>query len=238
MAGGKASDQQPCDTPDDAPPAPRLTRSMAKAAAVPLRLMSPGKQPEGKSKPPQKGKTVAEQSKKARTTTIPTTPAEQTSEPPSDAFSAALVAIPADDWCRTWAADRTMLLRMTSKGVKEVVDKLRPPAAVKVSKAFRADARHGTAAEQLQHILRQLKKMTCHCRITRLDLSSCSISGQDAERLAGVLAQCPGLFELDLSRNEIGDDGAGSLAGVVPQCPALSQLRLREIRSALREQGL
>jgi hypothetical protein len=98
--------------------------------------------------------TVAEQSKKARTTTIQTTPAEQASEPPSDAFTAALVAIPTDDWCRTWAEDRTMLLRMTSKRVKEVVDKLRPPAAVKVSTAFRADARHGTAAEQLQHILR------------------------------------------------------------------------------------
>ena len=178
MAGGKASGKQPRDTPDDALPAPRLTRSMAKAT-VPLKLMSAGEQPEGTSKP-EKGKTVAEQSKKARTTTIQTTPAEQASKPPSDAFTAALVAIPADDWCRTWAADRTMLLRMTSKRVKEVVDRLRPPAAVKVSKAFRADARHGTAAEQLQHILRQLEKMTCHCRITGLDLSSCNISGQDS----------------------------------------------------------
>ena len=96
-----------------------------------------------------------------------------------------------------------MLLRMTSKNVKEVVEKLRPPAVVKASKAFRADARHGTAAEQLQHILRQLEKMTCQCHITRLDLSSCSISGQDAERLAGLLAQCPGLFELDLTGSGI-----------------------------------
>ncbi len=84
------------------------------------------------------------------------------------------------------------------------MDKLHPPSTVKVRTVFRADARHGTVAEQLQHILRQLKKMTCHCRITRimkLDLSSCSISDQDVERLAGVLAQCPGHFELDLSSN-------------------------------------
>jgi hypothetical protein len=40
---------------------------MAKAA-VSFKLMSSGKQPEGKSKS-EKGKTVAEQSKKARTTT-------------------------------------------------------------------------------------------------------------------------------------------------------------------------
>jgi hypothetical protein len=73
------------------------------------------------------------------------------------------------------------------------------------------DGRHGTAAEQLQHILRQLEKMTCQCRITRLNLSSCSISGKDAERLAGLLAQCSGLFELDLSGREIGDEGAGEI---------------------------
>jgi hypothetical protein len=169
--------------------------------------MSPGKQPDhsGKSKP-EKGKTVAEQSKKARTTTIQTPPTEQASEPPPDAFTAALVAIPADDWCRTWAENRTMLLRMTSKRVQEVVNRLRRPAVVKVRKAFRADTRHGTAAEQLQHILRQVEKMTCHCRITRLDLSSCSISGQDAERLAG-------LFELDLAtRSAL--RGQGSAAAV------------------------
>ena len=87
---------------------------------------------------------------------------------------------------------------------------------MKVSKPFRADARHGTAAEQMQHILKQLEKMTSQCRITRLDLSSCSISGQDVETLAGLLAQCPGLFELDLSDNEIGDEGAGRFAGVLP----------------------
>ena len=118
---------------------------------MPFTLMSSGKQPEGKSKPV-KGKTVAEQSKKTRTTTIQTTPAEQASECPSDSFTAALVTFPADDWCRTWSADRTMLLMMTSKRVKEVVDRLRPSAFVKVSKAFRADTRHGTVAEQLQHI--------------------------------------------------------------------------------------
>ena len=122
MAGGKASDKQPRDTPDDTLSVPRLTCRMATAAG-PLKLMPPGKQPEVKSKP-EKGKAVAEQSKKARTTIIQTTATEQASEPPSDAITASLVVIPADDWCRTWEADRTMLLRMTSKRVQEVVDKL------------------------------------------------------------------------------------------------------------------
>jgi hypothetical protein len=74
--------------------------------------MSPVKQTEGKSKS-EKGKTVAERSK-ARTTKIPTMTTEQASVPPSDVLTTELVVIPTDDWCRTWATDRTMLLRMNS----------------------------------------------------------------------------------------------------------------------------
>jgi hypothetical protein len=53
-----------------------------------------------------------------------------------DAFAAALAAIPAEDWCRTWAVDKTIMLQMTSKTVKEVVDKMRPPAFVRLSRSF------------------------------------------------------------------------------------------------------
>jgi hypothetical protein len=123
------------------------------------------------------GKAVAEQSKKARTTTIQITTTEQASEPHSDAFTCD---------CSAGGHSRRRLVQDLG-------------------------GRHGTAAEQLQHILRQLEKMTCQCRITRLNLSSCSISGQTAERLPGLLAQCSGLFELDLSGREIGDEGAGEI---------------------------
>ena len=43
---------------------------------------------------------------------------------------AALEAIPADDWSRTWAAARTIMLRRTSNKVKEVVETLLLPAVV------------------------------------------------------------------------------------------------------------
>jgi hypothetical protein len=39
------------------------------------------------------------------------------------------------------------------------------------------------------------------CLITTLALPYCEMKGQDAERLAGVLAQCPALAHLDLSGN-------------------------------------
>ena len=49
-----------------------------------------------------------------------------------------------------------------------------------------------------------------------------------AERLAGVLAQCPALAHLNLWNNRIGEAGAESLAGVLVQCEALAHLNLSD----------
>jgi hypothetical protein len=77
-----------------------------------------------------------------------------------DAFAAVLAVIPAEDWCRTWVAGRTIMLRSTSKRVKEQVDKMRLPAVVRLSTSFWGDARNGTAAEKLQLVMRQLTALT------------------------------------------------------------------------------
>ncbi len=59
----------------------------------------------------------------------------------TEAFPAALESIPADDWGRTWVSDRTIMLRGTSKRVKQQVDKMRLPAVVRWSNSFAGDAR-------------------------------------------------------------------------------------------------
>jgi hypothetical protein len=146
----------------------------------------------------------------------------------TDAFAAALGSIPHDDWGRTWAAGRTIMLRRTSKRVKEVVDKMRLPAVVRLSRSFWDDARNGTAAEKLTFVMRQLLVVTARCRITTLELPRCEMKGQDAGRLAEVLAQCPALALLDLGENNIGPDGPETLAGVLGQCTALAHLDLSE----------
>ena len=91
----------------------------------------------------------------------------------ADAFVAALGAVPAEDWCRTWAAGRTIMLRRTSKKVKEAVDKMRLPAVVRLSRRFWDDARNGTGEEKRQVVLRQLAAMTGWCRISTLELDLC-----------------------------------------------------------------
>ena len=126
-------------------------------------------------------------------------------------FASALEAILGEDRCRTWAAGRTIMLSRTSKIVEEVVDKMRLPAVVRLSRSFWGDARNGTFAEKLQIVLRQLTLMTERCLISTLELSRCKIEGQDAESLAEVLVQCPALAHLHLSRNDIGTVAEGRL---------------------------
>jgi hypothetical protein len=177
--------------------------------------------------------------------------------PAADAFAAALEAVPADDWGRTWASDRTLMLRGTSKRFKDAVDKLRPPTIVKsntcqVGFVVEASGKKmgpgkcvysGQLPTDTVKFLTQLEKMTSRCRIATLDLATfrqdaikqlmpremagCGMRCQDAGVLVGVLAQCPMLSELRLGGNIMGAEGAGMLAGVLPQCPALSHLDLR-----------
>ena len=120
------------------------------------------------------------------------------------------------------------MLRRTSKKVKEVVDKMRLPAVVRLSRSFWGDACNGTAAEKLQFVMRQMMVATARFRISTLELPLCGMKGQDAESLAGVLAQCPALAHLDLSGNHnFGSAGAEGLAGVLGQCRELVHLNLR-----------
>jgi hypothetical protein len=220
--------------------------------AASLQVSRDGKQSEGTGTV-EKGKQPAAQKKRVRSTRQATQ--TQRALLAADAFVAALGAVPAEDWCRTWAAGRTIMLRRTSKRVKEVVDKMLLPAVVRLSRSFWNDALNGTVAERLTHIFVQLATMTVRCLITTLELPKCEMKGPDAERLAGVLAQCPALAHLDLSGNsgfraagaarlarvlgqcrelvhlnlsgnKIGAGGVESLAGVLPKCEALANLDL------------
>ena len=92
-----------------------------------------------------------------------------------------------------------IMLRGTSKRVKEAVDKMRLPAVVRLSRSFWDDACNGTEKAKRQFVLRQLAALTDRWHIITLELPRCGMEGQDAERLAGVLAQCPALAHLDVS---------------------------------------
>jgi Ran GTPase-activating protein (RanGAP) involved in mRNA processing and transport len=142
---------------------------------------------------------------------------------------------------------------MTSKRVKELVDKVRPPTVVRWRMSFFDDRLNGTATKKQQLVFRQLTALTAGSRITTLELCfpqndkwcdaayrmihinhSCMSKMTEQGSLyclARVLAQCPALAHLNLSYNGLGADGVESLARVLAQCPALAHLDLgNEIR--------
>jgi hypothetical protein len=94
-----------------------------------------------------------------------------------DVFAACFTIIPADDWYRTWAADRTIMLRMT--------------AAEKLKLVFR----------QLVALSARSRITKLELFFDSVHTSPCTIKGQDVKRLAGVLAQCPAMAHLNLSED-------------------------------------
>ncbi len=158
-AGGKQAAQYAGKQPDEGSVVTRRDTAAAENEAG------------GKGEKNEKGKQPAAQKKRTRTTR------QATQTQPlllaADAFVAALGAVPAEDWCRTWAAGRTMMLRRTSKKVKEVVDKMRLPAVVRLSRSFWGDARNGTQEAKLHFVFMQLVALTARAVKAALPHSSC-----------------------------------------------------------------
>jgi hypothetical protein len=113
-------------------------------------------------------------------------------DPPSslgaDSLTSALETLPTDDWNRTWAADRTMMLRMTSKRVKNAVDNLCPPTIVVMLTQEELLDRYQIyfvrPAFGTKYILKQLEKMTARFLITNLDIEVSQIGDDGGRRLA------------------------------------------------------
>ncbi len=156
-----------------------------------------GKEPEGTGTT-ENGKQPAAQKQRTRTTSqAPTT---QPGLLAAD-FAAALGALPPDDWCRTWAAGRTIMLRRTSKKVKGVVDKMRLPAVVRLSRSFWDDANRQFVfnfdnfsfsfspgeKEKLQFVLRQLTALTARSASPH---SNCADAQLQNHTQSGLQEEC------------------------------------------------
>ena len=136
----------------------------------------------------------------------------------SNAFAEILEKIPTDDWYRNWPADRTIMLSMTSKKIKNIINKMHIPAIVCSSWKFRSDVRNGTAEVKLNFIMTQLKQMTSLYlyKITTLVLKRCDIQ-INIEQLVKVLEQCPKLQKLNLKGNNITAEGVTKITKVLEQ---------------------
>jgi Ran GTPase-activating protein (RanGAP) involved in mRNA processing and transport len=170
-----------------------------------------------------------------------------------DAFFAYL-NIPIGDLEKTWPADRTIMLRMTSKKVIKVMNKLPLPTVFRFNRNYSIWNNNYSemCRSAIQHIQSYLKvskgyitvldlsKMVIMNKylqdlvsvignsrvrgLTHLNLSRNSIDDKTLEFLVNKLINCQALTCFQLSDNSIGDKGAASLARLITQCPSLSHL--------------
>ena len=182
--------------------------------------------------------------------------AEGTRQPDGPDLVALLGAVPAEDWCRTWAACRTIMFRRTSKRVKEQVDKMRLPVLVGMCRQLWRDmidtrmanphgdyngGRYNRVKENINIVMNQLPVMTSLFRITTLklhgvvapDIAGATFTHTDrapeslAEMLQGVIGRSAGwLTHLELDSNSLGSEGVSRLAGVLTECTSLRHLGL------------
>jgi len=173
----------------------------------------------------------------------------------SNAFAVALQTIPAEDWYKTWPADRTIMLSKTSKEIKNIIDNMCLPVDVRINYRFWNDSHNCNTENKLDLMMMRLKPMASLYNITTLVLKCCNIqiilpqfievlvqcsslkklnlkrnniNAEGAVMIVKALEQCRNieLTYLDLSINKIGDTGAARVAKLLRQCPELTHLDL------------
>ena len=65
-------------------------------------------------------------------------------------FKEVLEIVPGTDWCNTWNASRTLILRQTSKEVRYLIYMIRPPIDVTVNMNYWKDISNGTANKKVE----------------------------------------------------------------------------------------
>ena len=98
-------------------------------------------------------------------------------------------------------AERSVMLLQVSKTMRTAMQRVSPPAMIKVKKG------KIFLTKSVQSAILDMMKW---CRITTINLSNAKIRAEGAGRLAAVLGQCASLAHLDLGNNEIGScSGSG-----------------------------
>ena len=90
---------------------------------------------------------------------------------------------------------RSVMLLQVSKTMRTAMQRVSPPAMIKVKKG------QTLLTESVKTAILDMMKW---CRITAINLSNSTIGAEGAGRLAAVLGQCASLAHLDLCYNGIG----------------------------------
>ena len=147
-----------------------------------------------------------------------------------EALQLLLSGVPADVWDRHWPATHTRMLRQACKALRQLVDGLLLPKAMRLPTAVRVSKRwwlsysavHGPA--KWLFLMQQLAPIAASANITVLDLRC----GSKLDGLHPVLQVCPHLHSFSLQSNgNLGPAGTALLAQALQPCTGVTHLRLR-----------
>ena len=139
-------------------------------------------------------------------------------------FAEVLRIVPATDWCSTWDACRTIMLRGTSKKIKNVIDTIRPPTDVIVNMNFWKDICNGTANEKIQFVMKNVVSLATTCYIRRLVLP-CEMSDKNTiqfERYKELFTHCKSSPNINVYNNNLDATDVASIIGMLEQCVSLN----------------
>jgi Ran GTPase-activating protein (RanGAP) involved in mRNA processing and transport len=117
-----------------------------------------------------------------------------------------LSIVPSEDLSRTWAENRTIMLRITSKQIKNIIDKKYLPTVIYLKYIKPVD---------IKFIMNRLSSLVTTCQITSLDLPDIDMKKR-FEKFKEILTKCK-LNKLNLYNNNLGDEEIESITEILIQ---------------------
>ena len=123
-----------------------------------------------------------------------------------------LSIVPTEDLSRTWPANRTIMLRITSKQIKDIIDKKYLPTVIYLKNIKPVD---------INFIMNRLSTLVTTCQIISLDLPDFDMNLR-FEKFKEILSKCK-LNKLSLYNNNLGDKEIESISEILinGQCSVL-----------------
>ena len=123
-----------------------------------------------------------------------------------------LSIVPSEDLSRTWPANRTIMLRITSKQIKDIIDKKYFPTFIYLKNIKPVD---------INFIINRLLTLVTTCQIISLDLPDFDMNLR-FEKFKEILSKCK-LNKLGLYNNNLGDTEIESISEILinGQCSVL-----------------
>jgi Ran GTPase-activating protein (RanGAP) involved in mRNA processing and transport len=137
-----------------------------------------------------------------------------------------LTNIPKDVWRDVLPINRTNMLRLVSKNIKNDIDLIQPFTNIEMTFNI-SDFKYRITAEKIIKALKEIIKISFRCSIKKLYLVQCDIKRESAfQHLGNVIEKCKYIEELNLSNNAINNNGMNIIAEKLIHCPEIKQIKL------------